>query len=165
MTAEFIWPFWLGGLAIAAVSITLVISTGKFLSVTRGYATVCSIFSKLKYFQRPDLGGPFGFRTFFTVGLIGGGAVAAITTTGWHPTWALGKFDQIWGSSLFIKGGILTLGGFLWGYGSRLARGCTSGNAISGLSKGSLASLVATSGFLVAGVAVTFAIAQISGVK
>lgn len=165
MTTEFIWPFWLGGLAIAAVSITLVISTGKFLSVTRGYASVCSIFSKIKFFQRPDLGGPFGFRTFFTLGLIGGGAIAAITTVGWHPTFALGKFDQIWGASLVTKGAVLTLGGFMWGYGSRLAKGCTSGNSIAGLSKGSLASLVATCGFLVAGVVVTFAIAQISGVK
>lgn len=165
MTPEFIWPFWLGGLAIAAVSITLVISTGKFLSVTRGYATVCSIFSRLKYFTRPDLGGPFGFRTFFTIGLVAGGAIAAVTTTGWHPTWALGKFDQIWGSSFFVKGGILTAGGFLWGLGSRLAKGCTSGNSISGLSKGSLGSFVATGGFLVAGVIVTFAISYISGVR
>ncbi len=165
MTSEYIWPFWLGGLAIAAVSITLVIGTGKFLSVTRGYASVCSIFSKLKFFQRPDLGGPFGFRTFFTIGLIAGGAIAAITTVGWQGTFSLGKFDQIWGASLLTKGAVLILGGFLWGFGSRMAKGCTSGNSIAGLSKGSLASLVATCGFLVAGVAVTFAIAQISGVK
>lgn len=165
MTPEYIWPFWLGGLAIAAVSITLVVVTGRFLSVTRGYASVCSIFSKLNFFKRPDLGGPFGFRTFFTIGLLTGGAIAAITTTGWQPTLALGKFDQIWGVSIYVKGAVLTMGGFLWGYGSRMAKGCTSGNSISGLSQGSLASLVATCGFLVAGVIVTFAIAQISGVN
>ncbi len=165
MTSEFIWPFWLGGLAIAAVSVSLVVLTGKFLSVTRGYASVCSIFSKLKFFQRPDLGGPFGFRTFFTIGLIGGGALAAVTTVGWQPTFDLGKFDQIWGTSLAVKAAVLMAGGFLWGYGSRMAKGCTSGNSISGLSKGSLASLVATCGFLVAGVAVTFMLAKISGVE
>lgn len=165
MTSEYIWPFWLGGLAIAAVSITLVVLTGKFLSVTRGYATVCGIFSRLKYFARPDLGGALGFRTFFTVGLVAGGAIAAITTAGWHPTWELGRFNQIWGSSLYVKAAVLILGGFLWGYGSRLAKGCTSGNSISGLSKGSLASFVATGGFLVAGVIVTFVISYITGVK
>jgi uncharacterized membrane protein YedE/YeeE len=165
MTAEYIWPFWLGGLAIAGVSVALVVLTGRFLSVTRGYASVCSIFSRMKFFQRPDLGGPFGFRTFFTLGLLAGGAIAALTTTGWQPTFALGKFDQIWGDSLVIKGLVLLAGGFLWGFGSRMANGCTSGNAISGLSKGSLASLVATCGFLVAGVAVTFLLAAISGVK
>lgn len=165
MTAEYIWPFWMGGLAIAGVSVALVILTGKFLSVTRGYASVCSIFSKLKFFQRSELGGPFGFRTFFTLGLVAGGAIAAFTTTGWQPTFALGKFDQIWGDNLAVKASVLIAGGFLWGYGSRLAKGCTSGNSISGLSKGSLASLVATCGFLVAGVAVTFALAAISGVQ
>lgn len=164
MTAEYIWPFWLGGLAIAAISVTLVVTTGRFLSVTRGYASVCSIFSRLKYFQRTDLGGAFGFRTFFSIGLIAGGAIAAITTTGWQPTFVLGKFDQIWGSGLAIKAAVLISGGFLWGYGSRLAKGCTSGNSISGLSKGSVGSLVATTGFLVAGVIVTFAISFVSGV-
>ncbi|GAB4441556.1 MAG: hypothetical protein OHK0011_23990 [Turneriella sp.] len=165
MTAENIWPFWLGGLAIAGISVALVVLTGRFLSVTRGYASACAIFSKLRFFQRPDLGGPFGFRTFFTVGLVAGGAIAALTTTGWQPTFALGKFDQIWGDSLVTKGVVLIAGGFLWGFGSRMAKGCTSGNSISGLSKGSVASLVATGGFLVAGVAVTFLLAAVSGVK
>jgi uncharacterized protein len=165
MTQEFIWPFWLGGLAIAAVSVTLVVTTGKFLSVTRGYASVCSVFSKLKFFRRPDLGGPFGFRTFFTFGLLTGGAIAAITTVGWKPNWSLGQFDAIWGSSIYVKAAVLTAGGFLWGYGSRMAKGCTSGNSISGLSKGSLASFVATMGFLVAGIVVTYGIAYASGVK
>jgi hypothetical protein len=122
MTTEYIWPFWLGGLAIAAVSVTLVVLTGKFLSVTRGYASVCSIFSKLKFFQRPDLGGPFGFRTFFTIGLIAGGALAAVTTVGWQPTLELGKFNEIWGTSLAVKAAVLLAGGFLWGYGSRMAK-------------------------------------------
>lgn len=165
MTAEYIWPFWIGGLAIASVSILLVVITGRFLSVTRGYASVCSIFSKLKFFQRPDLGGPFGFRTFFSIGLIAGGAVAAVTTAGWQPSFALGKFDQIWGSGIAVKAVVLIFGGFLWGFGSRMAKGCTSGNSIAGLSKGSFSSLVATCGFLVAGVAVTFLIAAVSGVN
>jgi uncharacterized membrane protein YedE/YeeE len=93
-----------------------------------------------------------------------GGVLAAVTTVGWQPTLELGKFNEIWGTSLAVKAAVLLVGGFLWGYGSRMAKGCTSGNSISGLSKGSLASLVATCGFLIAGVAVTFAIAQISGV-
>ena len=158
------WPFWIGGLAIAGVSITLVVTTGKFISVTRGFASACSIISRLKFFQRPELGGPFGFRTVFILGITLGGALAALTTTGWHPTFALGKFDEIWGTHLGVKAAVLVVGGFLWGYGSRMAKGCTSGNSIAGISKGSLASIVATVCFLIAGVIVTFMIAQISGV-
>lgn len=165
MTYEQVWPFWQGGLAIAAVSLTLVILTGKFLSITRGYASVCAFVSNLKYFQRDELGGPMGFRTFFVIGVVGGGALAAVTGTGFNPTWQLGSFDAIWGSSLVTKAAVLTGGGVLWGYGARMAKGCTSGNSISGLSQGSISSLVATVGFLIAGIAVTFTVAQISGVK
>lgn len=159
------WPFWLGGLAIALLTVVMVVLTGRFFTVTRGYASVCAIFSRLSFFKRPDIGGPFGFRTFFTLGLIVGGAIAALVTIGWKPTWALGKFDKIWGDSLVLKALVLFAGGFLWGYGSRLAGGCTSGNAISGLAKGSLASLVATCFFLVGGVAVTYLLFWISGVN
>lgn len=165
MTAEYIWPFWWGGLAIAGVAIAVVVLTGRFLSVTRCYAGVCALFSRLRFFQSPDIGGALGFRTFFAVGIIAGGALAALTTTGWQPTWVLGKFDQIWGQSLALKALVLFVGGFFWGYGSRLAKGCTAGNSISGLAKGSLASLIATCGFLVAGMAVTFLLSAISGVN
>lgn len=165
MTHEFIWPFWWGGLAIAGVSILLVFTTGRFLSVTRGYASVCSVFSKLNYFKRPDLGGAFGFRTMFSLGLILGGAVAAVTTVGYNPTFDLGVFNQIWGSELWVKAVVLISGGILWGFGARMAKGCTAGNSISGLSQASFPSLVTTVGFLIAGVVVTFALSLISGVK
>ncbi|MBV6493782.1 MAG: hypothetical protein LDLANPLL_01805 [Turneriella sp.] len=164
MAPEYIWPFWLGGLMIALVSISLVVITGKFLAVTRGYVTACSVFSRLKYFKKRGGGRIFSYSNLFAVGLIAGGALAALTTTGWHPTWDLGSFNQIWGESLLVKGLVLTTGGFLWGLGSRLAKGCTSGNSITGLSKGSPASFVATCGFLIAGVVVTFAISFLSRV-
>jgi len=155
----------MGGLAIAAVSLALVIVTGKFMSITRGYASVCGFVSNLKYFQREELGGKFGFRTFFILGVTIGGFIAAVSGSGYNPTWSLGSFDAIWGPNLAVKAGVLTFGGALWGYGARMAKGCTSGNAISGLSQGSLSSLVATVGFLIAGVIVTFTVATIAGVK
>jgi hypothetical protein len=46
---------------------------------------------------------------------------------------------------------ILILGGFLVGFGSRYAGGCTSGHAISGLSNLQMPSLIAVTGFFVGG--------------
>jgi uncharacterized membrane protein YedE/YeeE len=46
---------------------------------------------------------------------------------------------------------LLSLGGFLVGFGSRYAGGCTSGHAISGLSNFQLASLIAVIGFFIGG--------------
>ena len=149
------WPFWYGGLGIAAVSILLVLFGGRFISVTRGYVSLCSIITKKPYFHQPEMGGKFGFRTMFAVGIMIGGFLGALYNGGYNPTWEIGKFNQIWGDHLGLKAAVLGMGGFLWGYGSRMARGCTSGNSIAGLSKGSLASLITTAGFLIGGVAIT----------
>ena len=150
------WDFWIGGLLIALVATIITFITGKFLGVTRGYASLCSLFSRHKYFQRPELGGTFGYRTLFALGIIIGGFLAALSHTGFDPTFAYGEFDRLWGDSIWVKAVVLIFGGFLWGYGARMARGCTSGNSISGLSKGSLASLVSTLGFMVAGISLTY---------
>ena len=50
---------------------------------------------------------------------------------------------------------LMVLGGFLIGFGTRWAGGCTSGHAISGLSNLQLPSLVAVVGFFIGGLLVT----------
>jgi uncharacterized membrane protein YedE/YeeE len=45
----------------------------------------------------------------------------------------------------------MVLGGFLVGFGTRYAGGCTSGHAIMGLSNLQLPSLIATISFMVGG--------------
>ena len=47
--------------------------------------------------------------------------------------------------------GILAAGGFLIGFGTRYAGGCTSGHAITGLSNLQLPSLIAVIGFFIGG--------------
>ena len=161
---EVYWDFWYGGLAIAAISIFMTVFTGKFLMVSKGYAGVCSVLSKKPFFHSPDIGGFFGWRSLFIYGIAIGGLLAALTSQqGFVPSFAYGKFDVIFGDSLAIKALVLIFGGFLWGYGARVARGCTSGNSISAISKGSVAGLLATIGFMVAGVVVTFTLNYIAG--
>jgi uncharacterized membrane protein YedE/YeeE len=46
---------------------------------------------------------------------------------------------------------VLIIGGFLVGFGARYAGGCTSGNAISGLSNLQMPSLIAVIGFFIGG--------------
>lgn len=50
---------------------------------------------------------------------------------------------------------IMVVGGFLIGFGTRYAGGCTSGHAISGLSNLQLPSLIAVIGFFIGGLTVT----------
>lgn len=57
-----------------------------------------------------------------------------------------------WNNVLSFKGlMILIIGGFLVGFGTRYAGGCTSGHAITGLSSLQLISLVAVIGFFIGG--------------
>lgn len=51
---------------------------------------------------------------------------------------------------------ILIVGGLLIGFGARYAGGCTSGHAISGLSNLQLPSLIATIGFFIGGLIMTY---------
>ena len=62
-------------------------------------------------------------------------------------------------SLLTLKGIIIiVVGGFLVGFGTRYAGGCTSGHAISGLSDLQPASLIAVIGFFIGGLIMTWLI-------
>jgi len=57
-----------------------------------------------------------------------------------------------WDAVFSVKGlAILIIGGFLVGFGTRYAGGCTSGHAITGLSSLQLPSLIAVIGFFLGG--------------
>jgi uncharacterized membrane protein YedE/YeeE len=53
---------------------------------------------------------------------------------------------------------VMVVGGFLVGFGTRYAGGCTSGHAISGLANLQLASLLAVIGFFIGGLIITYVV-------
>jgi uncharacterized membrane protein YedE/YeeE len=62
-----------------------------------------------------------------------------------------------WHALLTLRGFIsIVVGGFLVGFGTAYAAGCTSGHAISGLANLELPSLIAVFGFLAGGLAATY---------
>lgn len=64
--------------------------------------------------------------------------------------WLVTGFDADGPRFVLPWGGVL-IAGFLTGYGTRIARGCTSGHGVCGLSRLSLRSLVAVLSFMGAG--------------
>lgn len=61
-----------------------------------------------------------------------------------------------WNALLTLKGIILMIGGgFMVGFGTRYAGGCTSGHSIMGLSNLQLPSLIATCAFMIGGLVMT----------
>ncbi len=62
-----------------------------------------------------------------------------------------------WEGLFTVRGFIMiVIGGFLVGFGTRYANGCTSGHAIMGLSLLSVNSLIAVIGFFIGGLVMTY---------
>lgn len=71
-------------------------------------------------------------------------------------------FERFFGSG-YLGWGVVLLGGFLAGFGSRMAGGCTSGHGLSGVSRLQKGSLLATASFFGAGVAASLVIWKVLG--
>jgi uncharacterized membrane protein YedE/YeeE len=81
-----------------------------------------------------------------------GGLVATIGQWNWTLTY--GALDAFTYGVPWMKAIWLFVSGLMIGFGARWAGGCTSGNSIMGVALGSKMSILATLGFLAAGVIV-----------
>lgn len=166
------WPWYVSGPLIALIMF-LLIYFGKTFGMSSNLRTLCAIGGagkKVKFFdfewkaQRWNL--------IVVLGAIIGGFIAhhflsVPTNIDLNPKTiedlAQLGFDNAgktllpnelysWEAAFSIKGMlILVIGGFLVGFGTRYAGGCTSGHAITGLSSLQLPSLIAVIGFFLGG--------------
>jgi uncharacterized protein len=88
-------------------------------------------------------------RLAFLAGLIGAGLIAAMF------------FGAASASATATP--VLLVAGLLVGFGTRVGGGCTSGHGLCGMSRGSLASLVATATFIVTGAATVAIVSRVFG--
>lgn len=170
------WPWYVSGAVIALV-MALLLFFGKsfgFSSNLRVICAACGAGKKVAFFD-------FDWRAqtwnlLFLVGAIVGGFIASeflstgeavqISQATIQDLSQLGisapeslQPDEIFSleSLLSVKGFLLLLlGGFMIGFGSRYAGGCTSGHAISGISNLQLPSLIAVIGFFIGGLITTW---------
>jgi len=85
-------------------------------------------------------------------------AVSDLQAIGIHDFSGLAPHEIFsWASLWTLRGFVMiVVGGFLVGFGTAYAGGCTSGHAIAGLADRQLASLVAVCGFFAGGLAATY---------
>lgn len=169
------WPWYISGIVIGLFVPLLFILRGKVFGVSASLRHICAAFplSRIKYFSY-NWKEEGAWNLYFVIGIVIGGWIAGYTTSAnvidisektKQSLIAIGiiQFDGLvpqqifnWGYLRTIPGLIqLAIGGFLIGFGTRYAGGCTSGHAISGLSNLQLSSLIAVVGFFAGGLFAT----------
>lgn len=168
------WPWYVSGPMIALVMF-LLLMMGKNFGMSSNLRTMCTLcgagrtndFFKINWKEQV-------WNLMVVLGAVGGGFIAANFLTnegedqvqiapevvedlkdlGFESAGSaylpheLFDLSQLADPKVFF---LLAIGGFLVGFGTRYAGGCTSGHAISGLSNLQLPSLIATIGFFIGG--------------
>lgn len=165
------WPWYVAGPLIGLTVPALLILGNKHFGISANLRHICaSCFpANVPFFQyayKKEI-----WNLFFVAGIVSGGALAAYFLE--NPaaiqvdpglakelaTYGINDFSGMvpvelysWDSLLTVRGLTMMVGGgFLVGFGSRYAGGCTSGHSIMGLSALQWPSLVATICFMAGG--------------
>lgn len=165
------WPWYVAGPLIGLIVPMLLILGNKSFGISSSLRHVCaSCFpGKISFFNynwKKEI-----WNLFFVSGIIAGGFLVSRFLTTPAPvtiapalvaelaTYGVTDFSGMipqdlvnWQSLFTIKGFIMMIvGGFLVGFGTRYAGGCTSGHAIMGISNLQVPSIIAVLSFLVGG--------------
>lgn len=165
------WPWYVAGPIIGLTVPTLLILGNKSFGISSSLRHVCAAcipanIPFFKYDWKKEI-----WNLFFVLGILIGGFVAfnflanpeAIEVSPKLSAelagYGISNYNNIvpedifnWSTLFTLKGFILmVIGGFMVGFGTRYAGGCTSGHAIMGLSNLQLPSLIATCCFMIGG--------------
>ncbi len=150
------WPWWVSGILIGLTVPLLYILAGKAFGISTSLqeaGAICCPNSKLEYLSKFDRKAHLWTLVFVT-GIAMGSFVATYFLSASPQPLLPESFASFTGA---IK---LLVGGFLIGFGTRYAGGCTSGHSITGISNLNWPSLVATIFFFVGGLAITWGLGQ-----
>lgn len=150
------WPWWVSGTLIGLTVPLLYVLAGKAFGISTSLQQVgamCAPQSKLEYLSKHDRQANM-WTLVFAVGIAFGAFVATRFLSA-EPVQFLPQSFVSVGSAVR-----LLIGGFLIGFGTRYAGGCTSGHSITGISNLNWPSLVATLCFFAGGLAVTWGLGQ-----
>lgn len=171
------WPWYIAGPLIGLLVPILLLLGNKQFGVSGSLRTMCAAMLPARMeFLRFDWKRAGAWNLAFVAGIVIGAALAAqllgTTTPAISPATkaALGALGInvaglapaevfSWSSLLTLRGVIcIVVGGFLVGFGTAYAGGCTSGHGITGLATLQLPSFVAVIGFFAGGLLATFVI-------
>lgn len=164
-------PWYIAGPLIGLMVPVLLILGNKVFGVSSSLRHICAVCipAKIPFFQYDWK--KEAWNLFFVTGILTGGLIAGTLLLNTQPVQVNPKLvselsqygvtdyhslvpEQLfnWQTLFTIKGLLLmVVGGFLVGFGTRYAGGCTSGHSIFGLSNLQVPSLIATICFMIGG--------------
>lgn len=171
------WPWYVAGPLIGLFVPALLVVGNKVFGISSNLRHVCAAVApgSVEFF-RYDWRRTGAWNLVFALGILLGGALAgrylagagvvhlsaaaraSLARLGVHDVTGLVPRELFHWGALATWRGLVTLvgGGFLVGFGTAYAGGCTSGHAISGLADLQLPSLVAVLGFFAGGLIATW---------
>ena len=175
------WPWYVAGPLIGLFVPVLLLLGNRQFGISSNLRHLCAAtFPGRLDFFRYDWKGSGAWNLAFMTGILAGGAAAALMlgipdvaisddTRAALQRLGIRDFTGLVPGELFNWRALLTLrgfaliigGGFLVGFGTAYAGGCTSGHGISGLAAFDRASLVAVFGFFAGGLLGTFVLLPI----
>ena len=170
------WPWYVAGPLIGLFVPALLVVGNKVFGISGSLSHLCAAIApgKVEYF-RYDWRRAGLWNIVFLAGVLIGGLLAsyfggvhviaisaetkaALVRVGIRDFSGVAPRELFtWHALLTVRGFVsVVVGGFLVGFGTAYAAGCTSGHAISGLANLQLPSLIAVVGFFVGGLAATY---------
>lgn len=165
------WPWYIAGPLIGLTVPLLLLMGNKSFGISSSFRHLCAavIRPRLPFFQynwRKE-----AWNLFFVAGILLGGIVSATLLASPDDVivdprlqaelagYGVTGYQRLLPAELFSFQGLMTsrgfllivVGGFLVGFGTRYAGGCTSGHAIMGISNLQLPSVIATCSFMAGG--------------
>ena len=165
------WPWYVAGPLIGLTVPALLILGNKNFGISSSLRHICASCMPanipfFKYNWRKEV-----WNLFFVFGIFVGGIITAMFFTNPNPievhpnlakelaSYGITDFRNLvpselmnWESLFTLRGLVIMVGGgFLVGFGTRYAGGCTSGHSIMGIANLQLPSLIATISFMLGG--------------
>lgn len=165
------WPWYVAGPLVGLTVPLLLILGNKSFGISSSLRHICASCAPanipfFKYEWKKEI-----WNLLFVFGIFIGGIITFYFLANQNPievhpkliedlaSYGITNFNNLvpedlmnWHSLFTLKGFLLmVIGGFLVGFGTRYAGGCTSGHAIMGLSNLQIPSLIATISFMIGG--------------